>query len=102
MSFQSDNLTLNTRTSYHNCLANRFRVLLTSVPYELMQDLRWQARETGFARGQVPRLRNFLLKIGVQVTVTVRRIVLHTPLGPRLRKGWPSAQSRWSGSASCG
>ena len=40
------------RTSCHRFLANQFRVLLAAAAYALMQELRWQARETEFARAQ--------------------------------------------------
>ena len=76
------------RTSCHRFLANQFRVLLAAAAYALMQELRWQARETEFARAQVPRLRDFLLKIAVRVQVTVRRIVLHLPLGAPAAAEW--------------
>ena len=62
-------------------------MLLAAAAYALLQELRWQARETEFARAQVPRLRDFLLKIAVRMKATVRRIVLHLPLG---RSGWRS------------
>ena len=76
------------RTSCHNFLANQFRVLLAATAYALMQELRWQARETEFARAQVPRLRDFLLKIAVWVKVTVRRVVLHLPRGAPAETEW--------------
>ena len=76
------------RTSCHRFLANQFRVLLTAAAYALLQELRWQARETEFARAQVPRLRDFLLKIAVWVKATATRIVLHLPLGAPTRADW--------------
>ena len=76
------------RTSCHRFLANRFRVLLAAAAYALLQELRWQARETEFARAQVPRLRDVLLKIAVWVKATVRRIVLHLPLGAPAQPEW--------------
>ena len=55
------------------------RVLLTAAAYVLMQELRLRAADTACARAQVPRLRDRLLKLGVQVVRSVRRIVLHLP-----------------------
>ena len=76
------------RTSCHRFLANQFRVLLAAAAYALLQELRWQARETEFARAQVPRLRDLLLKIAVRVKATARRIVLHLPLGAPAQAEW--------------
>jgi hypothetical protein len=67
------------RTSCSRFWANQFRVLLTAVSYVLMQEIRLHAAKTAFARAQVSTLRERLLKIGVQVVVSVRRIVLHLP-----------------------
>ena len=47
--------------------------------YVLMQELRLRAARTGCARTQVTWLRNRLLKLGVHVVGSVRRIVLHLP-----------------------
>ena len=59
--------------------ANQLRVLLTAVAYVLMQELRLRAADTACARAQVPWLRDRLLKFGVQVVCSVRRIVLRLP-----------------------
>jgi hypothetical protein len=67
------------RTSCHRFWANQFRVLLTAAAYLLMQELRLAARQTACARAQVTTLRERLLKLGVEVQVTARRIVLHLP-----------------------
>ena len=55
------------------------RVLLTAAAYVLMQELRLRAADTACARAQVPWLRDRLLKLGVQVVRSVRRIVLRLP-----------------------
>ena len=55
------------------------RVLLTAAAYVLMQELRLRAADTACARAQVPWLRDRLLKLGVQVVCSVRRIVLRLP-----------------------
>jgi hypothetical protein len=67
------------RTSCSNFLANTFRVLLTAAAYVLMQEMRLHLSSTGHARAQVSTLREHFLKIGAQVIVSVRRIVLHLP-----------------------
>jgi hypothetical protein len=67
------------RTSCCRFWANQFRVLLTAAAYVLMQELRLRAARTACARAQVTGLRERLLKLGVHVVVSVRRIVLHLP-----------------------
>ncbi len=67
------------RTSCSNFLANTFRVLLTAAAYVLMQEMRLNLAPTRHARAQVSTLREHFLKLGAQVIVTVRRIVLHLP-----------------------
>ena len=67
------------RTSCCKFLANQLRVLLTAAAYVLMQELRLRAARTGCARTQVTWLRDRLLKLGVHVVGSARRIVLHLP-----------------------
>lgn len=67
------------RTSCPRFWANQFRVLLTAAAYVLMQELRLAATRTSCARAQVSTLRERLIKLGVRVEVSVRRIVLHLP-----------------------
>lgn len=67
------------RTSCTSFLANQLRVLLTAAAYVLMQELRLSARGSDCARAQVSTLRERLLKLGVWVERSVRRIVLHLP-----------------------
>lgn len=67
------------RTSCCRFWANQFRVLLTAAAYVLLQELRLCAVRTACARTQVSGLRERLLKLGVHVVVSVRRIVLHLP-----------------------
>lgn len=67
------------RTSCTSFLANQLRVLLTAAAYVLMQELRLAARTGQCARAQVGSLRERLLKLGVWVERSVRRIVLHMP-----------------------
>jgi hypothetical protein len=67
------------RTSCCRFWANQLRVLLTAAAYVLMQELRLRAARTAHARTQVSGLRERLIKLGVHVVVSVRRIVLHLP-----------------------
>jgi hypothetical protein len=67
------------RTSCTRFWANQFRVLMTAAAYVLMQELRLRLARTDCARAQVCTLRERFLKLGVQVIVSVRRIVLHLP-----------------------
>ena len=76
------------RTSCKEFYANQFRVLLAAAAYALMQELRWQARGTRFARTQVEGLRLWLLKLGVSVKATTRRVVLHLPSKTAFRAEW--------------
>jgi hypothetical protein len=67
------------RTSCSRFWANQLRVTLTAAAYVLLQELQLRADHTALARAQVGRLRLVLLKIGVRVTRSVRRFVLHLP-----------------------
>jgi hypothetical protein len=76
------------RTSCSRFSANQFRVLLAAAAFALLQELRLAARGTAWARAQVAKLRLDLLKIGVQVIASVRRIVLRLPAAFPFRDGW--------------
>jgi hypothetical protein len=76
------------RTSCTRFWANQFRVLLTAAAYVLMQELRLHAKHTGCARAQVSTLRERLLKVGVWIEVSVRRIVLHLPTSYPFKHDW--------------
>ena len=76
------------RTSCTSFWANQLRVLLTAAAYVLMQELRTRAAGTGCARAQVSTLRERLLKLGVWVQRSVRRIVLHLPQSTPWRGEW--------------
>ena len=64
------------RASCTSFYANQFRVLLSAAAYAL---LRWRARETRLARTQAEGLRLCLLKLGVWVRSSTRRVVLSLP-----------------------
>jgi hypothetical protein len=76
------------RTSCTKFRANQLRVLLAAAAYVLLQELRLTARGTAWARAQVSTLRLELLKIGVQVIASVRRLVLRLPAAFPYRDGW--------------
>jgi Transposase DDE domain group 1 len=76
------------RTSCGRFWANQLRVLLTAAAYVLMQELRLRAARTACARAQVTTLRDRLLKLGVHVVVSVRRIVLHLPTSTPFLDAW--------------
>jgi len=76
------------RTSCGRFWANQLRVLLTAAAYVLMQELRLRAARTACARAQVTTLRERLLKLGVHVVGSVRRIVLHLPTSTPFLDAW--------------
>ena len=63
-------------------------MLLTATAYVLMQELRLRARGTCCARSQVSTLRDRLLKLGVWIETSVRRVVLHLPMGAPFADEW--------------
>jgi len=76
------------RTSCTRFWANQLRVLLTAAAYVLFQELRLQAAGTACARAQVSTLRERLLKLGVWLERSVRRVVLHLPDSAPWRCEW--------------
>ncbi len=65
------------RTSCTRFWANQLRITLTAAAFVLFQELQLGADRTALHGAQVPRLRQALITIGVQVVRSVRRIVLH-------------------------
>ena len=61
--------------------ANQLRVLLTAAAYVLMQELRLRPARTAW-------LRDRLLKLGVHVVRSVRRVVLHLPRATSHLEAW--------------
>ena len=76
------------RTSCSRFWANQLRVLLTAAAYVLMQELRLCAARTSCARAQMATLRLRLLKLGVRVVGSVRRLVLHLPVSAPDASAW--------------
>ena len=75
-------------TSCTRFLANQLRVLMGAAAYVLMQELRLKARRTDCGRAQVNTLRLRLLKLGAWIELSVRRIVIHLPIGTPFRDDW--------------
>jgi hypothetical protein len=86
------------RTSCCRFLPNQFRVLQAATAYVLFQELRLQARHTDLARGQVTTIRERLLKIGVWIEESVRRLVFHFPAA----YPWPELWTRFARATGAG
>ena len=84
------------RTSCCLFSANQLRVFLTAAAYVLMQELRLRAARTACARSQVTWLRDRLLKLGVHVVRSVRRVVLHLPRSTPHLEAWRHIALGWA------
>lgn len=76
------------RTSCPRFEANQMRNLLTAAAYVLYQHLRQRAARAGWGRAQVWTLREALIKIGVTVIESVRRILVKAPLAFPWKVSW--------------
>ncbi len=81
------------RTSTRSFRANQLRLLVTSFAYVLVEGLRRRAlQSTCLARATVGSIRLKLLKIGAQVTTSVRRIKVAMasgcPYQREFRRAW--------------
>jgi hypothetical protein len=76
------------RTSCTRFWANQLRGLMTAAAFVLMQELRGHAAGTSCARAQVSTLRERLIKLGVWLEESVRRIVLHFPAAFPFANDW--------------
>jgi hypothetical protein len=76
------------RLSCHRFWANQFRLLLHSAAYVLMYELRRAAHGTELEAAQMDTLRLRLLKLGVQVASTARRIWFHLSAGHPWQALW--------------
>ena len=76
------------RTSCTRFFANQLRVLLTAAAYALLQELRLAAAGTALARAHASTLRERLLKIGVLISSTVRRLLFRMPETFAYRDEW--------------
>jgi hypothetical protein len=64
------------RTSAHQMRANQLRLWFSSVAYLIMAALRRYAEGTAWVKAQCHRLRERLLKIGAQIRISVRRVMV--------------------------
>ena len=65
------------RLSCHKYLANCFRMLISCFAYVIMQEIRLMLEGTELEKAQSNTIRLKLLKIGVRIKETVRRIWLY-------------------------
>jgi hypothetical protein len=82
------------RTSCSSFRANQLRLLMTAAAYLLFQELRAQLAGTEAAAWQVTTLRERLIKIGVRVVESVRRVVLHFAAAHPWQDLWRCAATR--------
>lgn len=75
-------------TSCTSFQANQLREILAVAAYVLYQHMRYDARRTEYGRARVGTLRERLIKIGVTVYESVRRIVLKGPQALAGLVGW--------------
>ena len=76
------------RTSCRGFLANQVRGLLAAAAYVLYQEIRAAAVGTALAAAQVTTLRERLVKLGVRVSSSTRRIGLQLPDSAPWRDDW--------------
>jgi len=76
------------RTSCHRFLANQFRLLLHAAAFVLMSALRDGLHGTELAAAQACTIRLKLLKVGVRVRETARRVWLHLSSAYPLQPLW--------------
>ena len=68
------------RTSTHWLKSNQLRLYFSSIAYTLMRALReYGLKETPLQKAQCSTIRNQLMKIGVQIKISVRRVKLSFP-----------------------
>ena len=82
------------RTSCHRFAANQFRVLLHAAAYLLLCARRYGLAATELARAQVSTLQRRLLKLGVRVKETARRVWLQFASSCPLQSLWPLLLAR--------
>jgi len=70
------------RTSTHEMLANQLRLWFSSVAYLLVSAFRrWGLQGTEMATAQCHTIRQKLFKLGAQIRVSVRRILISMATG---------------------
>ena len=82
------------RTSCHRFLANQFRLLLHSAAFVLLSYVRKCLAGTELAEAQVCTLQRKLLKLGVLVKQSCRRVWLRFPSSCPVQHLWPLVLAR--------
>ena len=82
------------RTSCHRFVANQFRVLLHAAAFILHRHLRKHLHGTRLEKAQVCTLQRHLLKLGVRVKETARRVWLHFASNCPVQDLWPLLLTR--------
>jgi len=82
------------RTSCHRFLANQFRLFLHAAAFVLFNALRRLLAGTQWAQAQVARLQRDLVKLGVRVKQTARKVWLHFASACPVARLWPMTLSR--------
>ncbi|MBP8951053.1 MAG: transposase [Armatimonadetes bacterium] len=82
------------RTSCHRFLANQFRGLLHAAAFVLSGALRKALRGTRLATAQVGALQRQLIKLGVRVKQTARKVWLHFASSCPVQDLWPRVFER--------
>jgi hypothetical protein len=77
------------RTSCHRFVANQFRLLLHAAAFVLLSCIRKQLHGTSLQVAQVGTLQRNLLKLGVRVRESVRRVLLQFASSCPLQRLWP-------------
>jgi hypothetical protein len=85
------------RTSCHRFVANQFRVLLHAAAFVLLSFVRKHLHGTELAAAQVGTLQRSLLKLGVRVRESVRRVWLQFASGCPRQELWPVVLARIRG-----
>jgi len=87
------------RTSCHRFIANQFRLLLHAMAFILLSYLRKHLTDTELERAQVCTLQRHLLKLGVRVKETTRRVWLHFASNCPVQDIWPVLLARMRAAA---
>jgi hypothetical protein len=82
------------RTSCHRFAANQLRVLLHAAAFVLVSLLQRTLAGTAWARAQVCTLQRDLLKLGVRVKESVRRVLLQFASSCPVQELWPLVLAR--------
>jgi hypothetical protein len=73
------NMCFSTRMSNHNFWANFFRLIISSIAYEMFRLIKVEIKKTNFIKAkkwQINNIRLFLLKVGGTIKKTKRRIIV--------------------------